>query len=122
MKVKSLGWMGVKTKNAATMTAFYRDVLQLEDIGSNPHDAGFRLEDGTEVHVYPDTDDFHSFFGVGPVVGLVVDSFAQAHAALEQAGIEWIYPEPQRANGKIWQHFRAPDDNVYEIIAEDEVE
>ena len=24
--------------------------------------------------------------------------------------------EPQRADGQMWQHFRAPDGNVYEII------
>ena len=36
------------------------------------------------------------------------------------AGIEFIYyPEPQRASGRIWQHFRAPDGNVYEIIGND---
>jgi hypothetical protein len=39
-----------------------------------------------------------------------------------QAGIEFLYPEPQRQAGKIWQHFRAPDGNVYEIIGEDDFE
>jgi hypothetical protein len=34
-------------------------------------------------------------------------------------GTEFIYEEPQRASGRIWQHFIAPDGNVYEIIGND---
>lgn len=42
-----------------------------------------------------------------------------ARNRLLAAGIELMYPEPQRASGKIWQHFKAPDGNVYEIIGRD---
>jgi hypothetical protein len=36
------------------------------------------------------------------------------------AGIEFIYPEPQRAGGRAWQHFRGPDGNIYEVIGPDD--
>ena len=56
------------------------------------------------------------FFGTAPVVEFAVDSFPAAHAAMAAAGIEVVYPEPQRAGRQMWQHFHAPDGNVYEII------
>jgi catechol 2,3-dioxygenase-like lactoylglutathione lyase family enzyme len=121
MKVLSLGWMGIRTARAVAMAAFYRDVLGLELIGTNATSTRFRLLDGTEVHVYVSEDAEHAFFGVGPVVAFEVESFRAAHQALEMAGTEFIYPVPQRAHGKAWQHFRAPDGNVYEIIGPDDM-
>jgi catechol 2,3-dioxygenase-like lactoylglutathione lyase family enzyme len=120
MAVRSLGWLGVRTPNAAAMTAFYRDVLQLEVILERPGATWFRLGDGTEVHVYGPGDADHDFFGSSPVAGFWVDSFRAARTALEVAGVEFIYAEPQRAEGRAWQHFRAPDGNVYEIIGPDD--
>jgi hypothetical protein len=62
-----------------------------------------------------------AFFGTAPVVGLAVDSFRAAHAALTTARTELLYPEPQRADGRARQHFRAPDGNVYEITGPDDL-
>jgi catechol 2,3-dioxygenase-like lactoylglutathione lyase family enzyme len=121
MSVRALGWLGVMTQHFAEMTTFYRDVLQLEELASDHQSARFRLKNGTETHVYACNDGFHEFFGSSPVVGFEVDEFWQVHHALSQAGIQFIYPEPQRANGQIWQHFRAPDGNVYEIIGSDKI-
>jgi catechol 2,3-dioxygenase-like lactoylglutathione lyase family enzyme len=121
MAVRSLGWLGVRTPNAAAMTAFYRDVLQLEVILERPGATWFRLGDGAEVHVYGPDDEDHDFFGSSPVAGFLVDSFRAARAALEVSGVEFIYAEPRRAEGRAWQHFRAPDGNVYEIIGPDDL-
>jgi catechol 2,3-dioxygenase-like lactoylglutathione lyase family enzyme len=121
MAVLSLGWLGVRTANASAMAAFYRDVLGLEVILERPGATWFRLGDGAEVHVYGPNDVDHDFFGSSPVAGFCVDSFEAARAALEAAGIEFIYQEPQRAAGRAWQHFRAPDGNVYEVIGPDDV-
>jgi hypothetical protein len=41
--VRSLGWLGVRTPNASAMTAFYRDVLELEVILERPGATWFRL-------------------------------------------------------------------------------
>jgi hypothetical protein len=73
------------------------------------------MDDGTEVHVYSSEDEDHGCFGRGPVVAFEVDNFADARNRLLAAGIEF-YPEPRRASDKIWQHFKAPDGNVYESI------
>jgi catechol 2,3-dioxygenase-like lactoylglutathione lyase family enzyme len=122
MVVRSLGWLGVRTPHAAAMSLFYRDVLQLEMILDRPGATWFRLEDDTEVHVYGPADEDHDFFGAAPVVGFAVDSFRAVNAALTAAGVEFVYPEPQRARGRAWQHFRAPDGNVYEIISHDDLD
>ena len=122
MTVRSLGWLGVRTPAAEAMNILYRDVLRLEVILERPGATWFRLGDGTEVHVYGPDDEDHSFFGTGPVVGLAVDSFRAVQAALTSAGVEFLYAHPQRADGRAWQHFRAPDGNIYEIIGPDDLE
>jgi len=104
------------------MSGFYRDVLGLELIHEDADASRFRLSDGTEAHVYGAGDAHHGFFGAGPVVGFAVESFAAARAALANARIEFLYPEPQREGGRAWQHFRAPDGNVYEIIGPDDLD
>ncbi len=122
MKVLSLGWLGVRTLRSAEMSRFYRDVLGIELLAEDSTSTRFRLADGTEAHVYGSADSEHRFFGAGPVVGFQVDSFRGAYEALTRAGTEFIYPTPQRAAGKAWQHFRAPDGNVYEIIGPDDID
>jgi catechol 2,3-dioxygenase-like lactoylglutathione lyase family enzyme len=122
VKVLSLGWLGVRTASSAAMSAFYRDVLGLEALHLDASSSRFRLNDGTEAHVYTQNDSDHVFFGSAPVVGFAVESFATARAAITEAGIEFLYPEPQRQGGRAWQHFRAPDGNVYEIIGPDDLD
>jgi catechol 2,3-dioxygenase-like lactoylglutathione lyase family enzyme len=122
VKVLSIGWLGVRTGSDLAMSAFFRDVLRLAPIDQGGTGSRFRLHDGTEAHVYPGDDVDHDFFGGGPVVGFAVASFAAAHAALVAAGIEFVYPAPQRLGGRAWQHFRAPDGNVYEIIGPDDLD
>jgi catechol 2,3-dioxygenase-like lactoylglutathione lyase family enzyme len=122
VKVLSIGWLGVRTDSHAAMSAFFRDVLGLAPIQHGGTGSRFRLYDGTEAHVYPGEDRDHDFFGGGPVVGFAVASFATARAALIAAGIEFVYPDPQRFDGRAWQHFRAPDGNVYEIIGPDDLD
>ena len=122
MTVQSLGWLGVRTDKSEAMCTFYRDVLQLKAFQRDSTSTRFHLADGTEVHVYNSGDVDHRFFGLGPVVGLRVASFASTRTAMLQAGIEFLYPEPERQAGLAWQHFRAPDGNVYEIIGPDDID
>jgi catechol 2,3-dioxygenase-like lactoylglutathione lyase family enzyme len=119
MKVTRLGWIGTKTQQLDAMNEFYRDVLGLEVLSIDDSSGRFKLQDGTEVHVYGPKDRHHGFFGKGPVVAFEVDNFGVAQSRLLAAGVEFIYAEPQRASGRIWQHFRAPDGNVYELIGDD---
>jgi hypothetical protein len=82
------------------MNAFYHDVLRLEVFLERPRATWFGLQDGTEVHVYGSDDEDHEFLGTAPVVGLAVDSFRAEHAALARAHVDFLYPEPQRADGR----------------------
>jgi catechol 2,3-dioxygenase-like lactoylglutathione lyase family enzyme len=111
--------MGTKTRQFDRMNAFYRDVLRLEVLSIDDESGRFKLDDGTEVHIYGPQDQDHEFFGSGPVIAFEVDDFATARDRLLSVGTEFIYEEPQRALGRIWQHFIAPDGNVYEIIGND---
>jgi hypothetical protein len=119
MKVTRLGWIGTKTRQFDRMNTFYRDVLSLEVLSIDDESGRFKLDDGAEVHVYGSQDQDHEFFGSGPVVAFEVDDCAAARARLLSVGTGFLYEEPPRALGKIWQHFIAPDGNVYEIIGND---
>ncbi|MEA2523487.1 MAG: hypothetical protein QOG89_691 [Thermomicrobiales bacterium] len=115
MAVRSLVWMGVRTAHLEETVAFYRDVMGLDVAREASNAVWFRLENGTELHVYGLDDADHEFFGAGPVVGLEVDDFEATRARMVAAGIEFI-GEPQQDGGSIWNHYRGPDGNVYEIM------
>ena len=108
-------FVGVRTEQFAQMRALYRDVLALPVLKDEPDAAWFATADGAQVHVYGPGDDDHEFFGSGPVVGLLVDEFAEARAAMVAAGIQFL-GEPQTAGTAIWNHYRGPDGNVYELM------
>jgi catechol 2,3-dioxygenase-like lactoylglutathione lyase family enzyme len=118
MTVRSLRFLGIRSAAAAEMVRLYRDVLGLDPIVERAGATWFALADGTQVHVYDEADEDHAFFGAGPVVGLVVDDFDAARARMVAAGIAFI-GEPQRDGGTAWNHYRAADGNVYEIIGPD---
>ena len=80
MKVLRLGWMGARTQQFDQTNQFYRDVLGLDVLSMDDSSGRFKLEDGTEVHVYGPKDTHHEFFGEGPVVAFEVDDFAVAQS------------------------------------------
>ena len=110
MEVTGLGWLGVRTERFEETVRFFRDVMGERDV------AGFAFPDGTEMEVWRPEDEFHSFFGTGPVVDFRVDDAEEAYASMEAAGVEFLTPV-QRSEGATWSHFRGPDGNVYEIYA-----
>src|SRR5262245_6607369 len=108
MTIQSLIWMGVRTPHFAETVRFYRDVMGLEVTRTDKGAVWFRLQNGTELHVYGQEDEDHEFFGAGPVVGLEVDDFEATRARMVAAGIAFI-GEPQRDGETVWNHFRGPD-------------
>ena len=116
MKVGGLGWLGIRTSRFEETARFFRDVMGLEMVRRERDVVGFRFPDGAEMEVWRPEDEFHSFFGSGPVVGLRVGDVQEARAEMEAAGVEFLGPV-QRSEGVAWSHFRGPDGNVYEIIA-----
>jgi hypothetical protein len=116
--IQRLGFLGVRTATAGAFdatVALYRDVLRLEPFVEEAAAVWFRAADGSQIHVYGPGDIDHDFFRAGPVVGLVVDDFDAARAAMVGAGIEFV-GDPQRAGGAIWNHYVGPDGSVYEIM------
>jgi len=116
--IERLAFLGVRASTPDAFTAtvgLYRDLLGLEPFLEDATSVRFRAADGTEIHVYGPADSDHEFFGAAPVVGLVVDDFDAARARMVAAGIAFE-GEPQRAGSAVWNHYRAPDGNVYEIM------
>ncbi len=116
--VRSLRFLGVRTDAYDATVRMYRDGLGLAPVLERPGATWFRADDGAAIHVYAEDDDDHAFFDRGPVVGLEVEDFDTARAALLDQGLTFI-GEPQRDGGGAWNHFRGPDGNVYEIIGPD---
>ena len=69
------------------------------------------------MELYRPEEEFHAFFTTGPVVAFRVDNVDAARAAMEAAGIQFIGPI-QRSGKTSWNHFRAPDGTVFEILSE----
>lgn len=116
--LRSIRFVGVRTNAAAAMTALFHDLLGAELLEERPGIARLRAADGAALEVYAADEPDHDFFGAGPVVGFRVDDFAATRARMVAAGIAFV-GEPQRAGGAVWNHFVAPDGNVYEIIGAD---
>ena len=114
MEVKGFGWLGIRTAYFEQTVALFRDVMNLEVIREEHDVVGLRFPDGTEMEVWRPSDEFHSFFTTGPVVGFRVDDAEQARARMEAADIEFIGPV-QHSEDVTWTHFRGPDGNIYEI-------
>ena len=116
--VQSIRFVGVRTDALAAMSSLYGELLGAEVVSLGDGAARFRAADGTSIEVYAADDPDHDFFGTGPVVGFRVEDFAGVRARMVAAGIAFV-GEPQRDGGAIWNHFVAPDGNVYEIIGAD---
>ena len=116
MRVKGLVWLGLRTGQFGEMVKFLGDVMGMEQIRDEAQIAGFRLETDTEVEVYRPEEEFHAFFTSGPVVAFLVDDVDEARATMEAAGIEFLGPI-QRAGKTSWNHFKAPDGTIFEIMS-----
>jgi len=109
MEIVGLGWLGTRTPHAQEMAAFYRDVLGLSPTVEEPGFWVFTLPSGYHVEIF---DEHHKpHLTTGPVGGFAVRDLAAAVAELRAAGIDVLDD-----GGPTWQHFRAPDGNVYELV------
>jgi catechol 2,3-dioxygenase-like lactoylglutathione lyase family enzyme len=111
----SVCFLGLRTREFEAMRRLYAEAYGLPVLRVGRGAVWFQLADGAELHVYAETDEYHRFFGVGPVPGLLVDDFSAAVERLTAHGVEWL-TEPDTAGGRIWRHYRAPDGNVYEVM------
>ena len=115
MNVTGIVWMGVRTAAFVELRRLFGSVLRIPTTHEADGVAWFELTDGAEIQIYDDTDEDHTFFGSGPVVGFMVDDFPEALRELTAAGVELIGSGDADERLR-WQHFRGPDGNVYEIL------
>ena len=127
MRVKRIGYVGLRTHDVEGMTRFFRDVLGLEAAGEDETVTFQRLpthrrdlvevyaQEHRDVRMIPDDADF--------VIAFVVDDLREALAEIQAAGLE-IVNEPVRAAEAFddpafgefaWFWVRAPDGRIFAI-------
>jgi len=127
VRVKRIGYVGLRTHDVEGMTRFFRDVLGLEAAGEDETVTFQRLpthrrdlvevyaQEHRDVRMIPDDADF--------VIAFVVDDLREALAEIQAAGLE-IVNEPVRAAEAFddpafgefaWFWVRAPDGRIFAI-------
>jgi len=127
MRVKRIGYVGMRTGDVEGMTSFFRDVLGLEPAGEDETVTYQRLpthrrdlvevyaQDHHDIRLIPDDADF--------VIAFVVDDIREAMAEAKAAGLELVnepvwaaqaFDEPAFGDFA-WFWVRAPDGRVFAI-------
>jgi predicted enzyme related to lactoylglutathione lyase len=104
------------------MARFFREVLGLTSEREGPGSVIFRMPDTSRVGLFgPAHGDHHGHerFTTAPVPEFLVDDIVAARDELEAAGVELLGPLLGDPATAAWQHFRAPDGNVYGLAAGD---
>jgi glyoxylase I family protein len=116
MKVRGVAWLGVRTDRYAEMAQFCRDVLGLTQVHDDGRFGIFDTEDGDRVEIFgPGAPRGPGQFDTNEVVaGFLVDDLATATREIVAGGAELLGGRNDAAHSS-WQHFRAPDGNVYEL-------
>ena len=114
MKVTGLTWLGTRAAHFHEMVSFGENVLGLERVFDDNGVVGFELPDGSLFEVFAPGAPAGGHPPEGVVGGFQVEDIEAAHAELERAGVE-VTPL-HRAADWAWAYFRAPDDNLYEIV------
>ena len=116
MNVVGLVWVGIRTEKFDETVDFFRSVLEIPVGLRRPHFVRFDLPDAAAVEVFDPAGEEYPHFTTGPVPGFQVTEFDSARVELGKAGCELFLPEGGERGGYRWQHFRAPDGLVYEIV------
>ncbi|MDQ3946579.1 MAG: VOC family protein [Actinomycetota bacterium] len=101
------------------MVDFAERLLGLRRVHEEPGIVVFAAPNGDTLEVFTADEPDHIHFTTGPVVGFLVDDVAAARQELEEAGIALLGPV-HRGGGMVWQHFRGPDGNVWEVTGRTE--
>jgi catechol 2,3-dioxygenase-like lactoylglutathione lyase family enzyme len=117
--VKAIRWLGVRTDRFDEMRSFVLDILGLRLVGESNEFLETQAANGDRVEVFggPYAPQPGYQFAVNRVVaGFLVDDIDAAREELEGVtGVELLGELEVMENGYAWQHFRAPDGQVYEL-------
>jgi predicted enzyme related to lactoylglutathione lyase len=120
MRVKGISWVGVKTESYPQMREFFAAVAGLSVDYESQDFAVFRFPSGDKLEIFgPAAAEPPEQFARNQVVAsLLVEDMDAATAELRAAGIELIGERGAGGDGYFWQHFRAPDGKVFELVAD----
>ena len=114
MEIQAIHWLGVRTDRHEELADFFQHVLGLRRAFAEGAMTEFLAKNGDTIEVFSHEDEEHPFFTTGPVAGFLVGDVHAARGELEAAGVE-LLGDVRSDSGWVWQHFRGPDGNVYEI-------
>jgi hypothetical protein len=122
VNIKGIVVVGTYTNRHQETVQFFRDVLQLTPEHDDPGFTNFRLPDTGKIEVLGPAHEHghgdhtgHERFTTAPVPGFLVDDIVAARDELVAAGVELLGPLLGDPEVNAWQHFRAPDGNVYSL-------
>lgn len=127
MKVRRVGYVGVRTDDVAGMTSFFRDVIGLEAAGEGETVTFQRLpthrRDLVEVYAQEHRDARLIPDDADVVIAFVVEDLREAMAEVQAAGLELVgepvwaaeaFGDPSLGEFA-WFFVRAPDGRVFAI-------
>jgi hypothetical protein len=123
VEVKGVRWLGVGTERVSAMRSFAIDVLGMRVDGEDTDEfVELRMPDGAKLELFGPAARVDSpwLFESNPVVaGFLVDDIEAARDELARTpNVELLGDLGRLPSGYAWQHFRAPDGNVYELTAD----
>jgi hypothetical protein len=123
VEVKGIRWLGVGTEKVSLMRSFATELLGLRVVGEDTEDfVELATGDGTKLELFGPSARADSpwLFESNPVVaGFLVDDIEAARDELARTpNVELLGELHVLPDGYAWQHFRAPDGNVYELTAD----
>ena len=120
MRVKAISWVGVRTDSYREMREFFAGVAGLPVDYESADFAVFRFPSGDKLEIFgPAASHPAEQFAHNQVMAsLLVDDIDAATEELRAAGIELIGERGEGGGGYLWQHFRAPDGKVFELVAD----
>ena len=98
--------------------SFYRDVLELDEAGSGPGYAAFRVGQIPVIveAVEPDNEERDELVGRLVAVSFNVADIAQAYAELRSRGVAFLGPPERQDWGGTLAFARDPDANVLTLV------
>jgi predicted enzyme related to lactoylglutathione lyase len=120
VKVLGVNWVGVKTTQLDRSREFFTEVTGLAVSYQKTDFAVLQLPDGDKLELFgpagPDPEPQFSSNSV--VAGFWVDGLESAREELVNGGAELVGEPHGEPGGYSWQHFRAPDGKIFEVISD----
>lgn len=120
MRAKGVSWVGVKTDSYPAMKSFFVDVIGLPVEFEEGDFAVLRFPNGDKLEIFgPAANDPPEQFARNQVeASLLVDDFEEAIKELRTAGLDLLGKPQSGGAGYRWQHFRAPDGKMFELVSD----